>query len=134
MSEYDYREQDTRTKFILPKLDEAGWNDPPHFFTEERSFTDGRIVVLEGVAHRREPKVADYILRYRPDIPIAVVEAKRYSKHKAEGLQQAKKYAEMLSLSFAYATNGREIIEYDYLTGLETEYMHSPHLVSYGNA
>ena len=121
MSEYEYREQDTRTKFILPKLNEAGWNDPPHSFTEEKSFTDGRIVVVEGVAHRREPKVADYILRYRPDIPIAVVEAKRYSKHKAEGLQQAKKYAEMLGLSFAYATNGREIIEYDYLTGLETE-------------
>ena len=63
MPEYDYKEQDTRTKLILPKLNEAGWNDPPHSFTEEKSFTDGRIVVMDGVAHRREPKIADYILR-----------------------------------------------------------------------
>ena len=49
------------------------------------------------------------------------MEAKRYRKHKAEGLQQAKEYAEILGLKFAYATNGREIVEYDYLTGLETE-------------
>ncbi len=120
MSEYDYREQDTRTKFILPKLNEAGWNDPPHSFTEEKSFTDGRIVVVEGVAHRGKPKIADFILRYRLDIPIAVVEAKRYSKHKAEGLQQAKGYAEILGLKFAYATNGHEIVEFDFITGLQT--------------
>jgi len=121
MTKHDYSEQDTRTKLILPKLDRAGWNIPPHSFSEEKSITDGRIVVIEGLAHRGPPKIPDYILRYLPDIPIAVVEAKKYSKNKAEGLQQAKEYAEILDLKFAYATNGREIIEFDYLTGLQTE-------------
>ena len=83
-------------------------------------FTDGRIVVIDGQAHRGKPKIADFILRYRLDIPIAVIEAKRYSKHKAEGLQQAKGYAEILGLKFAYATNGHEIAEFDFITGLQT--------------
>ncbi len=121
MTKHGYSEQDTRTKLILPKLCRAGWNNPPHSFSEEKSITDGRIVVIEGLAHRGPPKIPDYILRYRPDIPIAVVEAKKYSKNKAEGLQQAKEYAEILDVKFAYATNGREIIEFDYLTGLQTE-------------
>ncbi len=120
MTEYDYNEQETRTNLILPKLRQAGWDNDPYSIAEERSFTDGRIVVIDGQAHRGKPKIADYILRYRPDIPIAVVEAKRYSKHKAEGLQQAKEYAVNLDLKFAYATNGREIVEFDFITGLQT--------------
>jgi type I restriction enzyme R subunit len=66
-------------------------------------------------------KRADYILRYTPDIAIAVVEAKPEYKTPDEGLQQAKDYAEILGLKFAYATNGHGIVEFDYTTGLESE-------------
>ena len=70
---------------------------------------------------RRPGKRADYVLRYRPDIPIAVVEAKPTYAIPGQGLQQAKDYAEILGLKFAYATNGHGIIEFDYTTGIERE-------------
>lgn len=57
-------------------------------------------------------KRADYLLRYRRDFPIAVVEAKAEYKSAGEGMQQAKEYAEILGLKFAYATNGKEILEF----------------------
>lgn len=69
-------EADTCRKYVLPKLNDAGWDDEPHSFTEQRSFTDGRIIVAGGKAHRGKQKRADYILRYTRDFPIAVVEAK----------------------------------------------------------
>jgi type I restriction enzyme, R subunit len=61
----------------------------------------------------------DYLLRYTRDFPLAVIEAKPDYKLAADGLQQAKDYATMLGLPFAFATNGREIVEFDFLTGLE---------------
>jgi type I restriction enzyme R subunit len=66
------------------------------------------------------PKRVDYLLRYTRDFPLAVVEAKAVYKSAADGVQQAKEYAEMLGLKFAYATNGHEIIEVDYTTGRES--------------
>ena len=98
---------------------EAGWDQPPYAINEQRTFTDGRIVFIGGKARRGRQKRADFILRYRPDFSIAVVEAKSKYKHAAEGLQQAKEYAEILGLKFAYSTNGREIVEADYTTGTE---------------
>jgi type I restriction enzyme, R subunit len=68
---------------------------------------------------RRPSKRVDYLLRYRRDFPLAVVEAKPEYKIAADGLQQAKRYAEMLGLKFAYASNGPDTIEFDYFTGLE---------------
>lgn len=117
MIEFDYNEADTCRKFITPKLVEAGWDTPPHSIAEQRAFTDGRILVTGNTHQRGERKKADYVLRLRRDFPIAVVEAKRYRLEAAEGLQQAMDYAEILGLKFAYATNGREIVEFDYLTG-----------------
>ena len=61
------------------------------------------------------------LLRYRRDFPIAVVEAKAVYRTPGDGLQQAKEYAQILGLKFAYATNGDSIIEHDFLTGLDTE-------------
>lgn len=55
----------------------------------------------------------DYLLRYRRGFPLAIVEAKPAYKHAADGLQQAKQYAEMLGLKFAFATNGEDIIEFE---------------------
>lgn len=114
-------EADTCRTLITPKLQTAGWEDDPHSIAEQRTFTDGRIIVHGNTARRRPGKRADYILRYTRDFPIAVVEAKSEDEHAATGLQQAKDYAEILKFKFAYATNGKTIIEFDYLTGLERE-------------
>jgi type I restriction enzyme R subunit len=114
-------EADTCRKYVLPKLLEAGWDNEPHSFTEQKSFTDGRIVVLGNRVMRRAPKRADYLLRYTRDFTIAVVEAKAAYKSATEGMQQAKEYAQMLGLKFAYATNGHAIIEFNFITGKEKE-------------
>ena len=113
-------EADTCRKFVVPKLVSAGWDADPHSIAEQRSITDGRIVPVGKGFIRKPPKRVDYLLRYTRDFPLAVVEAKASYKAAADGLQQAKSYADMLGLKFAYATNGPEIIEFDYITGLET--------------
>ena len=112
-------EADTCRKFVVPLLQAAGWDNDPHSIAEQRWFTQGRIVVRGNRAERRRGKRADYLLRYTRDFPIAVVEAKAEYKKAADGLQQAKEYSGILSLRFAYATNGPEIIEFDFITGLE---------------
>jgi type I restriction enzyme R subunit len=114
-------EADTCRTLITPKLQAAGWEDDPHSIAEQRTFTDGRIIVHGTTARRRPGKRADFILRYTRDFPIAVVEAKPEHDEAASGLQQAKDYAEILKFKFAYATNGNTIIEFDYITGLERE-------------
>jgi type I restriction enzyme, R subunit len=112
-------EADTCRKYVLPKLYAAGWSDEQ--IHEQRYFTDGRIVVVGGRHYRKPGKRADYLLRYRPHFAIAVVEAKARYKKAADGLQQSMAEAEILGLKFAYATNGLEIIEHDYLTGKQTK-------------
>lgn len=113
-------EADTCRKLVVPKLQSAGWEDEPHSIAEQRTITDGRIVPVgkKGFV-RKAPKRADYLLRYTRDFPLAVVEAKPAYRSASDGLQQAKQYAEMLSLIFAYSTNGKEVVEFDYSTGVE---------------
>lgn len=96
-------------------------NSSPHMINEQRTFTDGRVVFIGNRAKRGRQKRADYILRYRSDYPIAVVEAKPYYRDASDGVQQAKDYAQILGLKFAFASNGRSIIEIDFFTGRETE-------------
>src|SRR2546426_3686925 len=102
-------EADTCRRLIAPKLQAAGWENEPHSIAEQRTFTDGRIIVHGNRAMRRPGKRADYLLRYTRDFPIAVVEAKSEDEEAAAGLQQSKGYAEILRLKFAYATNGKTI-------------------------
>ncbi len=99
-------EADTCRKYVVPKLAQAGWEDPPHSIAEQRAFTDGRIVVTGNKVRRRKQKRADYLLRYNRDLTLAVVEAKASYKSAGDGMQQAKEYSEMLGLKFAYSTNG----------------------------
>jgi len=119
-------EADTCRKYVLPKLMEAGWDNEPHSFTEQRTFTDGRIIVVGNKIRRGKQKRADYLLRYTKDFPIAVIEAKASYKTAGAGLQQAKEYAEILGLKFAYSTNGKETIEFDFTTGIEQEVSNLP--------
>lgn len=119
-------EADTCRKYVVPKLQTAGWEDEPHSLTEQKAFTDGRIVVVGNKARRQKQKRVDYLLRYTRDFPIALVEAKAAYKSPADGLQQAKDYAQILGLKFAYSTNGHGIIEFDFITGLERELAEFP--------
>lgn len=89
-------EADTCRKYVLPRLIEAGWDTDPHSFTEQKAFTDGRIVVSGTLTRRRPQKRADYLLRYTRELPLAVVEAKAAYKSAGDGLQQAKDYASAL--------------------------------------
>lgn len=114
-------EADTCRAYVLPRLNAAGWDDDVHSIIEQKTFTDGRIIPMSNKIKRQRQKRADYLLRYTRDFTIAVVEAKADYKLPADGLQQAKDYAEILGVKFAYATNGRGIVEYDYITGLERE-------------
>ena len=114
-------EADTCREFVTPRLVEAGWNSAPHAIGEQRSFTNGRIIVSGGKVRRGKQKRADYLLYYRRDYPLAVVEAKETGLPAETGVQQAREYAEILGLKFAYATNGHRIIEIDYTTGAERE-------------
>jgi type I restriction enzyme, R subunit len=113
-------EADTCRKLVVPKLLACGWDMDPHSIAEQRSITDGRIVPVGKGFIRKPPKRVDFLLRYTRDFSLAVVEAKASYKAAADGLQQAKTYAEMLGLKFVFATNGHEIIEFDYFTGIES--------------
>jgi type I restriction enzyme, R subunit len=111
-------EADTCRRFITPALTRAGWSIDTQI-SEQVRFTDGR-VVPQGRAGRRMPgKRADYVLSYRPDNPLAIVEAKAYEVPAANGLQQAIEYADILGLPFAFATNGRDILWRNLLAGDE---------------
>lgn len=110
-----FREADTRAKLIDPLLHTAGWSE--NLITREFPISIGRIEVI-GETHRRaSPKKADYILRFTPHgEALAIVEAKEEIASSTKGMLQAKEYAKKLGLLFAYATNGREIEEFDFLT------------------
>lgn len=114
-------EADTCRKYVVPLLQAAGWENAPFSIAEQRVFTNpkGRVRIVGGKVIRGKPKRSDYLLRYRPDFPIAVVEAKADYKPPGAGLSQAKEYAEILDLKFAYSTNGKGIVEFDYTTGIE---------------
>ena len=111
------KEKDTCREYVNPKIKEAGWLEEDIY--EEKTFTDGRIIVIEDKVCRGKQKRADYLLYYKRNLPIAVIEAKADYKNASDGLQQAKEYAEILGLNFAYSTNGKKIIEYDFFTGKE---------------
>ncbi len=109
---------------MLPKLYGTGWADDQ--IQEQKYFTDGRVVPV-GRRHRRKPgRKVDYLLSYRTDFPIAVVEAKAEYKLASDGLQQAMAYAEILDLRFAYSTNGHGIVEHDFITGKQRELSEFP--------
>ncbi|MGY3214504.1 type I restriction endonuclease [Mucilaginibacter sp. HD30] len=110
-------EADTCRKEVLPKLYESLWTD--ELILEQRTFTDGKIIVIGRKARRKKAKRFDYLLRYSQNFPIAIIEAKKKYKSASDGMQQAKEYAEILGLKFAYSTNGTDILEFDFLTGIE---------------
>ena len=131
MTEIDKKslsERDICTKFITPAITKANWNVMTQV-REEVTLTDGRVIVRgkltarEGdgqspsliavLTARGKKKRADYILYHKPNLPIAVIEAKENNHSVGDGMQQALEYAEMLDLPFAYSSNGDGFIEHD---------------------
>lgn len=112
MNKKSLSERDICTKFITPQLIEAGW-DIHNQVREEVSFTDGRIYVRGKLHTRGARKRADYILYYKPNIPIAVIEAKDNKHSVGAGIQQALDYAEILDIPFVFSSNGDAFLFHD---------------------
>ncbi len=104
-------ERDICTKFITPAIRQANWIERQ--IREEVKLTDGRIIVKGSSTSRGKPKRADYILSYKPNLPLAVVEAKRNVYTLGDGMQQALLYAEMLDIPFAFSSNGDAFLLHD---------------------
>lgn len=100
-----FTEADIKTKYILPAIKNAGW-DLHTQMREEVFFTKGRVIVRGKVAVRGESKRADYILYYKPNIPLAIIEAKSDRHRLGKGMQQALEYAEILDIPFVFTSNG----------------------------
>lgn len=116
MNKKNLSERDICTKFITPAVKDAGWNINKQI-REEVSFTDGRIIVQGKLYTRGKQKRADYILYHKPNVPIAIIEAKD-NKHKVgDGMQQALEYAEILQIPFVFTSNGDSFVFHDKTIG-----------------
>ena len=112
-------ERDISTKYITPAIQRAGWNIHTQM-REEVSFTNGRIIVRGQTAKRGTSKRADYILYYKPNIPIAIVEAKDNKHSVGSGMQQALEYGEMQDIPFVFSSNGDAFLFHDRSGTFET--------------
>jgi len=107
-----YTEQDVCRIFITPAIQKAGWDNATQI-REQVTFTDGKIEVRGNTYKRGKQKRADYILYYKPNIPLAVVEAKDNTHEMGTGMQQALEYAKILDIPFVYTSNGDGFVEHD---------------------
>ena len=98
-------EEDIKRLFITKAITKAGWADDQ----------------IKMEYYRQARKRADYVLFDRNNYPIAIIEAKDNKKPVGGGMQQAKEYAEILDIKFAYSSNGDAFLEHDFLTGYEKE-------------
>ena len=119
MNKKDLSERDICTKFITPAIKRAGW-DSMSQMREEVSFTKGRIIVRGKLVSRGKAKRADYVLYYKPNIPIALVEAKDNNHSVGDGMQQGLEYAKTLDIPFVFSSNGDGFVFHD-RTGASAE-------------
>ena len=119
MNKKDLTERDICSKFIGPAVKRAGW-DGMMQIREEVAFTKGRIIVRGKLVSRGKAKRADYILYYKPNIPIAIIEAKDNNHSVGDGMQQALDYATTLNIPFVFSSNGDGFVFHD-RTGISPE-------------
>src|ERR1700689_3162136 len=119
MNKKDLSERDICSKFIGPAIKRAGW-DGMMQIREEVNFTKGRIIVRGKLVARGKAKRADYILYYKPNIPIAIIEAKDNNHSVGDGMQQALDYAATLNIPFVFSSNGDGFVFHD-RTGISAE-------------
>jgi Type I site-specific restriction-modification system, R (restriction) subunit and related helicases len=112
MDKKSLSERDICTKFITPAVEKSGWNKLTQLL-EEVSFTDGKIYVRGKLTSRGSQKRADYILYYKPNIPIAIIEAKDNKHSVRAGIQQALDYAQILDIPCVFSSNGDGFLFHD---------------------
>jgi len=116
-------ERDICTKYITPAVTQAGWDEMSQI-REEVSFTKGRIIVRGKLVTRGKAKRADYILYYKPNIPLALIEAKDNNHSVGDGMQQGLEYAASLNIPFVFSSNGDGFVFHDRTgtgTAMETD-------------
>lgn len=116
----DMSEEDIKLQYITPAILDK-WDKSR--ITMETKITDGQIKLNGNFAHRDKKSIkrADYILYWNSSCPIAIIEAKDNNHSVSHGLQQAKDYARMMDVPFAYSSNGDAFYEHDMLTGAERQ-------------
>ena len=112
MDKKSLSERDVCTKFITPALRRAGWDEMTQI-REEVSFTKGRLIVRGKLVSRGQGKRADYVLTYKPSVPIALIEAKDNHHAVGDGMQQALDYADTLDVPFVFSSNGDGFVFHD---------------------
>ena len=103
MTKHEMTEEDIKLQYITPAIESAGW-DKLKQIKMEYNFTDGRVIVRGNVTARGKRKRTDYLLYYKPNIPLAIVEAKDNRHSVGAGMQQAIEYAEVLDIPFVYSS------------------------------
>lgn len=116
MSKKGLTEEDIKAQYITPAVTNAGW-DIKTQIRFEYAFTAGRIILRGNTTIRGKQKRADYLLFYKPNLPLAIIEAKDNNHPVGAGLQQAIEYAETLDIKYVYASNGDGFVEQNLITG-----------------
>lgn len=120
INKQDLSEEDIKMKYITPAIVESGW-DIKKQVRAEYTFTDGRVIVRGNLTSRGKKKRADYLLFYKPNLPIAIIEAKDNRHSVGAGMQQGIEYAKSLDVPFVYSSNGDGFIEHNMKLGTERE-------------
>ena len=115
MGKRDLSEEDIKARYITPAVEQSGWDKKQIRY--EYAFTAGRIILRGNITKRGKKKFTDYLLFYKPNLPLAIIEAKDNNHPVGAGLQQAIEYAEVLDVQFVYASNGDGFVEQDLITG-----------------
>lgn len=108
-------EEDIKLRYITPAIQNAGWDNKQ--IRMEYAFTAGRIILRGNITARGRKKSADYLLSYKNNFPLAIVEAKDNTQPVGAGLQQATDYAKALDVPYVYASNGDGFVEQNLITG-----------------
>lgn len=112
MDKKSLSEQDICSKYILPAVTTSGW-DLKYQIREQVTFTAGKIIVRGKTISRGEQKRVDFILYYKDELPIALIEAKDNNHTVGSGMEQALAYAESLDIPFVFSSNGDAFLEHD---------------------
>jgi len=115
MGKSQLSEEDIKLRYITPAIQNAGWDNKQ--IRMEYAFTAGRIILRGNITARGRKKSADYLLSYKNNFPLAIVEAKDNTQPVGAGLQQAIDYAKALDVPYVYASNGDGFVEQNLITG-----------------
>lgn len=118
--EQQKNEENTKAKYITPIIQQK-WGGNSGNIIMEYYFTDGRVNINGDKVSRGDKKKADYLLLFKGNIPLVLIEAKGIDHSAMEGYQQVIEYAEILDIPFAYTTNGVDLIEQDMITGISNK-------------